>query len=74
MEFVSLSPPVMGDFTHWPPLIPTAPPLASTSIKTRNTPWGEVQVEDKPRYLTHQVEKNAQNQHPSGDQVVTSGD
>ena len=74
MEFVSLSPPVMGDVPHCPPLIPTAPPLVSTSIQTRNTLLGEVQVEDKPRYLTHQVAKNAQNQHPSGDQVVTSGD
>ena len=61
MEFGSLSPPVMGDFTHWPPLIPTAPPLASTSIQTRNTLLGEVQVEDKPTHLTHQVENNAQN-------------
>jgi hypothetical protein len=52
---------------HWPP-------LASTSIQTRNPQQGEVQVEDKPTYLTHQVENNAQNGHPSGDQVVTSGD
>ena len=61
MEFDSLSPPVMGDFPHWPQLIPTAPPLASTSIKTRNTPLGEVQVEDKSTHLTHPVENNAQN-------------